>query len=340
MKCPYCDTEFDVEALIGYTESQARSQNDKMTWDTSAGGEWVSEEREGLRAYICHSCGGEIIGNADTAATACPFCGNPVVLTQQLTGTLRPDYVIPFRLDKKAAKQKLAAYLKGKYLLPKAFKDENHIDEVKGIYVPFWLFDTDAQADVRYRATRLRSWSDSRYRYSETSVYLVDRSGTIRFEHIPVDGSSNMDDTLMESIEPFDFGEMKPFQMPYLSGYMADKYNVTAEEVQPRANERVKRSVQDAFASTVKGYSTVTAESSYVSLSDGHVKYALLPVWILNTKWKGQLFTFAMNGQTGKFVGDLPVDAAAARRLFAGLSVVFGAAACGLTWLLWMLRIL
>ncbi len=311
-----------------------------MEWETSAGGEWQEGEANGLRSYICRSCGGEIVGDANTAATSCPFCGNPVVMMGQFSGALRPDFVIPFKLDKNAAKAGLQKHLTGKRLLPKIFKDQNHIDEIKGVYVPFWLFDTDADARVRYRTTKLRCWSDSDYNYTETSHFLVHRGGSVGFEHVPVDGSSRMADDLMESIEPYDFSDAVDFQTAYLAGYLADKYDVDAEQSIERANERVKKSAEEAFASTVEGYDTVTAESSSVQLHGGKAKYALYPVWILNTTWKGQKYTFAMNGQTGKFVGDLPVDKAAARRWKLILTATFSAAVYAAAWLLWFLDIL
>ena len=339
MKCPYCDTEFDMETLASY-DAGLKDEQDSMEWETSAGGEWQEGEANGLRSYICRSCGGEIVGDANTAATSCPFCGNPVVMMGQFSGALRPDFVIPFKLDKNAAKAGLQKHLTGKRLLPKIFKDQNHIDEIKGVYVPFWLFDTDADARVRYRTTKLRCWSDSEYNYTETSQFLVHRGGSVGFEHVPVDGSSRMADDLMESIEPYDFSDAVGFQTAYLAGYFADKYDVGADESIERANERVKKSAEEAFASTVEGYDTVTAESSSVQLHGGKAKYALYPVWILNTTWKGQKYTFAMNGQTGKFVGDLPVDKAAARRWKLILTAAFSAAVYAAAWLLWFLDIL
>ncbi len=339
MKCPYCDTEFDMETLASY-DAGLKDEQDSMEWETSAGGEWQEGEANGLRSYICRSCGGAIVGDANTAATSCPFCGNPVVMMGQFSGALRPDFVIPFKLDKNAAKAGLQKHLTGKRLLPKIFKDQNHIDEIKGVYVPFWLFDTDADARVRYRTTKLRCWSDSEYNYTETSHFLVHRGGSVGFEHVPVDGSSRMADDLMESIEPYDFSDAVGFQTAYLAGYFADKYDVGADESIERANERVKKSAEEAFASTVEGYDTVTAESSSVQLHGGKAKYALYPVWILNTTWKGQKYTFAMNGQTGKFVGDLPVDKAAARRWKLILTAAFSAAVYAAAWLLWFLDIL
>ena len=310
MQCPYCDTEFEMETLKGYDEDLHVGEKDAMDWDTESemGSEWKEGEENGLVSYICESCGGEIVCDVNTAATHCPFCDNPVIMKGNLAGALRPDLVIPFKLDRKAAVESLKKHLMNKKLLPKVFRDENHIEEVKGIYVPFWMFDTDADAKVRFRTTRVRHWSDANYRYTETSYYSVVRGGRIGFANVPADGSSKMADDLMESIEPYDFSEAVDFGTAYLSGYFADKYDVSAEESVKRVNERVKNSTEDAFASTVQGYASVVKEASTISLQNGSAKYALLPVWMLNTEWNGEKYTFAMNGQTGKFVGDLPCD--------------------------------
>ena len=308
-----------------------------MQWQTQAGTEWQPGETEGMRVYACNSCGGEIVGDETTAATECPFCGNPVVMMGQFSGALKPDYVIPFKLDKKAAKAALINHYKGKVLLPKAFKDENHIDEVKGIYVPVWLFDADADARIRYKASRVRTWRDSEYNYTETSYYAVLRGGNISFERVPVDGSTKMEDALMESIEPYNFAEAVDFQTAYLAGYLADKYDVTAEESIDRANERVKTSTEQNFAATVQGYTSVVPVSTNISLQNGKAKYALYPVWLLNTSWNGKKYTFAMNGQTGKLVGDLPMDKGAFWRWFAGLFAAAGALTFALGYLFWLL---
>ena len=318
MKCPFCDTEFEVETLKAYDEDLQSEGTDNLDWDTRAGTQWTVDEETGLRSYICQSCGGEIIGDEHTAATECPYCGNPAIMMQQFAGTLKPDYVIPFKLDKEAAKAEYLKHLSGKFLLPKVFKDQNHIDEIKGIYVPFWLFDSNADADIRYRATRTRAWSDSEYNYVETSYFSIYRAGNIGFDHVPVDGSSRMADDLMESVEPFNFSEAVDFQTAYLSGYFADKYDISAEDSIARANERIKNSTEDAFRDTVNGYVTVETEYSSVRLHDGKTKYAFYPVWLLNTTYNNEKYTFAMNGQTGKFVGNLPTDKGKMWR-FAGL---------------------
>lgn len=333
MKCPYCDTEFDMDTLKAFDEGLKDEQPDDMVWETQAGSQWEEDEAFGLNAYVCKSCGGEIAADANTAATSCPFCNNPVVMMGKLSGVLRPDYVIPFKLDKKAAKEGLRKHLQGKRLLPKIFKDENRIEEIKGIYVPFWLFNADTNANIRYKATKVRTWSDSNYRYTETRFFSIWRGGSLSFERVPVDGSTKMPDDLMESIEPYNFSEAVDFQTAYLAGYLADKYDVKEDESITRANERIKSSTEQIFASTVHGYTTVIPESSNIRFKNGSVKYALYPVWLLNTAWNNKNYTFAMNGQTGKFVGDLPLDKAAFWKWFGILTAVFGVATYLLTFL-------
>ena len=149
-----------------------------------------------------------------------------------------------------------------------------------------------------------------------------------------------MADDLMESIEPYNFSEALDFQTAYLAGYLADKYDIDAEESIDRANQRVKRSTEEAFAGTVQGYSTVTAENSSVQFHGGKARYALYPVWLLNTTWNGNQYTFAMNGQTGKFVGDLPVDKRAAALWTAILTAICSAAVFGVVWLLYLIGLL
>lgn len=324
MKCPYCDSEYEMEALqeLDKALSEEKVKTDNFSWDNNDNN-WTEAENGELRSYICNSCSGEIVTDSTTAATSCPYCGNPVVLTDKLHGILKPDIVIPFKLDKNAAIAAYKKHISGKKLLPDIFKDKNHIDEIKGIYVPFWIFDADVEGSAQYKTTTVRHWSDNNYNYTETRYYSVFRSGNMSFAHIPVDGSSKMDDDLMESVEPFDFSDAVDFQTAYLSGYFADKYDVSIDDSIGRANERIKKSTIDALAATVNGYSSVVPTGNNVNMMNGCSKYALYPVWILNTTFEGQKYTFAMNGQTGKFVGNLPMDKNKYRKYFA-LSAAIG----------------
>ena len=140
------------------------------------------------------------------------------------------------------------------------------------------------------------------------------------FEKVPVDASSRMPDAHMDSIEPYDYAELKPFSSAYLPGFLADKYDVPVADCESRADERCRKTVLDALARTVSGYDTCIPRAQDVRLHRGKAHYALLPVWMLSTRWNGKSFLFAMNGQTGKMVGDLPTDAGKYWRTFAAIA--------------------
>ncbi len=231
-----------------------------------------------------------------------------MAFSEKLKGDLKPDLIIPFKLDKEDAKRALKKHFKGKPLLPRVFADENHIDEIKGVYVPFWLFDADTDSTIRYKGTRVNFWSDSKYNYTQTNHFSLVRGGKMSFKKVPVDGSSKMADDMMESLEPYNTKEALPFSAAYLAGFYADRYDVSSEESISRANERIKKSVEDEFYKTTSGFSGVYPENSRVSLDKSASHYALYPVWLLSTRFKDENYLFAMNGQTGKLVGDLPMD--------------------------------
>lgn len=320
MKCPYCDTEFEMDTLKEFEQENMEQDHDPQ-WDasqTEQDGEQIGGDGS-MSAYICEACGGEVIADTTAGAMSCPYCGNPVIVPKQFEGMLKPDLIIPFKLDRKQAEQKLRDHLKGKVLLPKYFKTENRIKEVKGLYVPFWLYDSDANAEIRCRATRVHSWSDGDYEYTETEHFLVSRGGDLGFDKVPVDGSEKMANDLMESIEPFRYEEAVPFQKGYMAGYLADRYDQSSEECAPRANERMRESTVQAFMSTIQGYATCVPEHTDIRLKKGTISYALLPIWVLSTKYRDKSYTFAMNGQTGKFVGDLPFDKGKAVQISGGV---------------------
>ncbi len=338
LKCPYCDTEFDIETLDAYNNELTKEADTEPTWEADEGQSWQETEKAKMGVWTCHSCGGEIVTDATTGATQCPWCSSPVVFSGHFDGKRKPDLVIPFKLNKRAAKEGLEKHLTGKKLLPKVFKDQNHIDEIQGVYVPVWLFDTEAEGDIRFKCSRSRTWQDSRYIYTETKYYAVSRSGKMSFGAIPVDGSSKMADDLMESVEPYDLQDAEDFKTAYLSGYLADTYDVAAEAAMPRANVRVRESLERAIGNLVRQhYDTAIPESTSVRYSSSRVRYALFPVWVLNTTWQGKNYLFAMNGQNGKFVGNLPMDKKAWWKWFAIYGASFSVAVYLLAWLLFWL---
>ena len=306
--CPFCDSQFTTEDLKAYSDDLASDKQDETAWDESRVQEYTDKEMKGMKIYSCDSCGGEIIVDETTSSTKCPYCGNNLVVSKQLSGDLRPNYVIPFKNDKETVQQDLKKFFRKKPLLPGSFSKENVIEEIKSLYVPFWIFDADVEGKVRFKGETTRTWSDSNYDYRETKYYSIIRGGGIAFDHVPVDGSSKMEDKLMESIEPYDFSQAEEFNVAYLAGIAADRYDVDKDVTFNRATERFRDGTIEAFRNDIHGYSNVTVQDSNIQLSNTKASYALYPVWILNTKWKDKKYMFAVNGQTGKVAGDLPVS--------------------------------
>lgn len=332
MKCPYCDSELNVEALFGRDSVLDATPAPDPEPDRDPTG-WEEGETDGINVYVCNSCGGEIVADETTGATHCPYCGNPVVMKSKFSGALKPDCIIPFSVTKEQAMDALRQFCKGKKLLPKIFSADRHLSEIKGVYVPFWLFDAMANGDAEFRMTNIRTWSDSTYRYTETSHYEARRGGSVSFHSVPVDGATKMPDAMMESIEPYDASQVVPFQTAYLSGYLADKYDVTADQSLPRAKERMKTSLSEEFEKTVTGYATVKKVGEIINVDSYNPQYALYPVWLLSTAFEGKNHLFAVNGQTGKIVGDLPID----EKLEKKYKWIYGAVGTAVSFLIGML---
>lgn len=320
LTCDHCDSSFDVAAVEAeYAERQAKA--DALTWVPTD---------ESSSAYTCSSCGAQLIGDGTTAISNCPYCGNPALVPGMLAGSFKPDLVIPFKLDRPLAVEALAGYYKGKKFLPKAFKDQNHVQETQGVYVPFWLYNAHASGEAWFEASNTRIFSEGEYRVTETDHYDAFRSGSMQFERIPVDGSSNMPDAHMDAIEPYDYGELVPYSVAYLPGFLASRYDEDDIACRGRAEERIAVSVEKALNNTVTGYDSVTCTRSSASVQWEEALCALLPAWTLNTTWDDEDFLFAINGQTGRIVGNLPVSKAKVAAWFFGMFAVMFAVAAGI----------
>ena len=344
MECDFCGGTFDVaeiEAInkaaqeaaaqafekseeAAAAEREEYAQAAENGWDMSGLDNQISEN-DGMKVYNCPSCGADLIFEETTAATSCPYCNNQTIVPGQLTGAMKPEFIIPFKLTKEQAIAKLSEFYGHKFLLPKKFTQSNRINEIKGVYVPFWLFDCDADADCTFDATKSHSRNVGDYRETTTEHYTARRSGSMSFYSIPADGSSKMPDDYMDSIEPYNYDELVDFKTSYLAGYMADKYDVSADEVAERADKRCRNSAIEVMREDVSGYNSVTTKNANVTLQRGKVKYCLLPVWTLVTTYEDKKYFFTMNGQTGKMVGELPMDKGKYWVTFGVLSIVLTA---------------
>lgn len=321
--CAACSNEFDVETVKKVSEAESAEQG--FDWgDYKKTFEAGAEKLENTAVYVCKSCGAAIETDGTAAATHCPYCDNEVIISRQLTGSLKPNAIIPFAIDKNTAINAIKNHFKGKKLLPNDFAEAHKLGKITGVYVPFWLFDSGIDGNMNLNGQKIRHYSDSNYNYTETKHYMIALDGAMNFKRIPVDGSEKMDDDLMDALEPFDYSGIKEFNPAYLSGFLADRFDDDPDKSLPRASERMKNSAATVFCGCASEFSNVSVRSSNMKLVDPSVKYVLLPVYLLNLKYKDKNYRFAVNGQTGKVVGELPISKA---KSFLHFGIFFAAAA-------------
>ncbi len=324
--CDSCGNEYDPE-VIELMDSYDRQEAEFDWGDYKKNLAENAERIENSVVYVCRSCGATVETDATTAATHCPYCDNEIVITDRLEGGLKPGGVIPFKIDKNRAIDAVLAHFKGKKLLPGNFKDRHTLEKIRGVYVPFWLFDAGMDGTMVMDATRVRMWSDSRYDYTETKHFLLSVSGSMDFAGVPVDASTKMDNDVMDALEPFDYSEMREFDPVYLSGFLADRFDEDPDVSIPRANERMENSAESVIRSEASDFTTVTVRKSLMNLTHPTVRYVMLPVYVLNVKYEDKNYRFAVNGQTGKVVGELPISKLKSWLFFGGWLAGLGAIA-------------
>ena len=283
-----------------------------------------------MQSFICSSCGAELVCDKNTMATECCYCGNTVMIPSRFSNMLKPDYIIPFKKTKDEAIAALKNFYMGKVLLPDAFTEKNRMEAIQGMYVPYWIFDSFLEIEAVFNARDNFCWCEGSTTTTTTNHYECKRTGNMDLIRIPVDASVKMADDVMESIEPFDYQDLLPFDSAYMAGYLADKYDVSSDKAMQRtekANQKVEAELKDIpslqkwaelnLFHDVKGFNKVDDEpvSSNMRIKI-RSSYALVPVWILTTRYEDKLYTFVMNGQTGKFVGNLPIDEEKRKKIF------------------------
>jgi len=305
LECGACGNHYDPDALEAL---QAPENESSMHFDMPAQTFGEQDEQQ-MQAYICESCGAELLTQETTTATECPYCGSPTILPERIEGGVKPELVVPFVISKEEAQKQFEDYFKGKHLLPNVFlKTRNRIAEMRRLYVPYWLFDCGAYGDIAYDAQIKHIRRQGEWEIIDTDHYAVRRAGRMDFENIPVDGSEKLDNQITESLEPYDISTAVPFQPAVLAGAMADHADVDASACEDRVRVRVEKSVEDSLRSTVSGYTSVTPRGRHIHTEGGKVTPVLMPVWLITTEKEGTTYTFAINGQTGKLTCDVPAD--------------------------------
>ncbi len=301
-ECEYCGNKFTINDLEDYKKGLSKTKKDKKNNKNK-------KQTMDVSAYHCENCGANIILGENTASTSCVYCKSSALIKERLEGLYAPTRLITFKFSKDDAINKFKDLCKGRKLMPNNFDNLENIRDMEGLYVPFWLYNCENKAKLEANCQNVSTWTDSRYINTKTDFYKVNVDGILTFTNVPNDAASRFDDKIMHAIEPFDYTEFKDFNMSYLSGYISEKYDVLENDAYVTAKERIDNDSKNYLLNKINGYSgkTISGYNSAIALLGN--EYVLLPVWVLNIKYKDKIYHFAMNGQTGKMVGEIPVDA-------------------------------
>lgn len=294
--CEYCRGEFSHQQMEEHRLAMEASKAEDEAFD------------EQLQEYSCPSCGASILTDQTTVAQFCAYCGNPVILKGRVTGQLKPNKIIPFAIGKDKAIEMLRAHLAKRKFVPNDFKSDSTLDKIAGIYHPFWMTDADTDSVLDAEATRVSVRVSGNKRYTRTDYFHVWRRADIHFEDIATNALESADKTLMEGVLPYPIDAHRDFDMNYLSGFFAKRNDLSREDVKAEVHARMRRYAEQLLSSTIQGYDSVKVERTAVIVGNTNWDYTLLPIWVLNYRYHGKTYTFAINGYTGKMFGDLPIS--------------------------------
>lgn len=303
-KCEYCDSAFTQEEWDALTpEKSTEQERNPASGDAEAG-----ETSEAV-LYTCPSCGAEIITDATTAATFCYYCHNPVILGGRLEGAFLPDKVIPFEITKEEAVKRFLAYVERKRFVPRAFFSKQQMETITGVYFPYWNYQAEAESVMQGEGRRIRSWTTGNTQYTETKCYRISRKGKVSLANLTENALQKANADLARGVMPYNFDKMQEFRMGYLSGFMAEKWDIEKETLTEKMQNQVRLYADKMMRSTIENYSSVSVENSEIQFKEEQWSYCLLPVWTITYKGRdGRIYYYSMNGQTGEVCGELPVD--------------------------------
>lgn len=311
-KCEYCLSDFTLEELEQTEEGKRAEQGNQEREEQRQKGRSLEEQRTEGEAlvYTCPSCGAQIVTDETTAATFCYYCHNPVVLEGRLDGSYRPDYVVPFAIDRKQAEEIFGQWIGRKRYVPSDFYSKKQIESMTGVYFPYWLYSCRVEGELDAEGTKLRMWDAGNLRYTERKIYHVSRQGQMPVNHVSRNALKKANSRLSEGVLPFQMEGLKPFQMGYLAGFQAEKRDMERQELTAEVEQEVREFALSSLQSSADGYSSLNVQKQRAEIQDAQWHYGLFPVWTLTYKGPkdGKIYYFALNGQTGKVCGEVPVD--------------------------------
>ena len=246
--------------------------------------------------YTCSSCGGEIIINGKEASTQCIYCGNPAVVFSRIARRKKPSFILPFKTTREYALENVRSKLEKGLFVPKLLKNFK-AEDVRGIYIPYWLVNCDHQGSV---VVECKS-----YFGKKSSSPYHGRAGKMKIVNLPVEASTMLADDSSSRLEPYGLQALKPFDEDYLLGFYSDIPDITYGELKTVVQKRANALFNEAAMDNAKG-NCIYDERHSTAVDYHSLKCVMLPAWFITYDYKGKRNTILVNGQTGKVVGGIP----------------------------------
>lgn len=309
--CPFCGTETPVE--VDHETGRIREL------DLAAALRDLPDERRGWqterRTVQCQSCKAVMVYDPARVGQNCEFCGSPALVDyQEIKAPIRPESLLPFTVAQPAVRDRVRQWYRSRWFAPGALKRRALVDQIKGVYVPYWTFD--AQAECPWRAEAgYYYYETEEYRDNEghTQIRQVRRvrwepaSGSVShfFDDDPVPGSRGIAVDLLKGIEPFPTRELVPYDTAYLSGYIVEHYQVVLVDAARQAREDMNEQLREICSREVPGDTQRNLEI-FPTYSGETFKHILLPVWLLTYTYGPRAYQVVANGYTGQIAGRYP----------------------------------
>jgi len=315
-KCPNCGAMMNFSAKTntlvcehcGNSIEVSLAGQEDPDLDIAQADEGQDTDGNQIKEYTCGSCGAALATDALTTATVCAFCGSPALLPSRLSGDFKPSRIIPFKVEKKEAQKQLKEWAKSFKLTHSGFQSAAIMDKLTGVYVPFWLYSAVANAEVEAEGRKITTTTSDNVETTTTEYYEVERKLRNSYNLVPVDASEKMPDDSMQGLEPYNYDDLKTFQLPYLAGFQAEKYNNPYTHYEDTAWRGIEDDIIHNAEETITGYDETTTKFAKAELFGKRHEYALLPVWCLAYRYAGKTYPVYVNGQTGKIDGALPLS--------------------------------
>lgn len=287
LHCDYCGTDLDP-----YSYEKKKDAVESQVFETTV--------------YTCPQCGGEIMTTNVSATGFCTYCGASTILDSRIRNEKRPARIIPFQKTKEDCKKSFASMMRRSLYAPKELKSPEYLENFRGIYIPYWMYDFKINQIKGMRGSTSARHGD----YIVTKHYSLNCDMDTAYNGVSFDASSSLDDSLSESIAPFDPNEAKDFTPSFLCGFYADTADVPANTYKGDALSLIAEDVVDRAKSQIfpgRGAVTPGDPERVLRYSSSKPACAMFPVWFLTYRHKDRVAYAVMNGQTGKISSDLPI---------------------------------